>query len=105
MTQSVLPGFTPIACAAIGNSVPLIKEGRIRALAITSNKRLATLPDVATLDELAFKNQEAETMTGVFVPAGTPKTIVELLQKEISAIVRIPDVAARLLDFGVIPEG
>jgi tripartite-type tricarboxylate transporter receptor subunit TctC len=105
MTQSLLAGFTPIACGAIGNSVPLIKEGRIRALAITSNKRLATLPDVATLDELGFKNQQAETMTGVFVPAGTPRPIVELLQKEISTIVRMPDVAARLLEFGVIPEG
>lgn len=105
MVQSLLAGFTPIACAAIGNSVPLIKEGKIRALAITSNKRLATLPDVATLYELGFKNQQAETMTGVFVPAGTPRPIVELLQKEISTIVRMQDVAARLLDFGVIPEG
>jgi tripartite-type tricarboxylate transporter receptor subunit TctC len=105
MVQSLLAGFTPIACAAIGNSVPLIKEGKIRALAITSNKRLATLPDVATLYELGFKNQQAETMTGVFVPGGTPKPIVELLQKEISTIVRMQDVAARLLDFGVIPEG
>jgi tripartite-type tricarboxylate transporter receptor subunit TctC len=102
MVQSLLAGFTPIACAAIGNSVPLIKEGKIRVLAITSN---ATLPDVATLDELGFKNQQAETMTGVFVPGGTPRPIVGLLQKEISTIVRMPDVAARLLDFGVIPEG
>jgi tripartite-type tricarboxylate transporter receptor subunit TctC len=102
MVQSLLAGFTPIACAAIGNSVPLIKEGKIRVLAITSN---ATLPDVATLDELGFKNQQAETMTGVFVPGGTPRPIVGLLQKEISKIVRMPDVAARLLDFGVIPEG
>jgi tripartite-type tricarboxylate transporter receptor subunit TctC len=77
MTHSVLAGFTPIACGAIGNSVPLIKEGKIRVLAITSNKRLATLPDVATLDELGFKNQEAETMTGVFVPAGTPRPAAE----------------------------
>jgi tripartite-type tricarboxylate transporter receptor subunit TctC len=105
MTQSLLAGFTPIACGAIGNSVPLIKEGRMGALAITSDKRLATLPDVATLDELGFKNQQAETMTGVFVPGGTPRSIVELLQKEISTIVRMPDVAARLLDFCVIPEG
>jgi tripartite-type tricarboxylate transporter receptor subunit TctC len=101
----LLAGFTPIACAAIGNSVPLIKEEKIRALAITSNKRLATLPDVATLDELGFKSQQAETMAGVFVPGGTPRPIVELLQKEISTIVRMPEVAARLLNFGVIPEG
>jgi tripartite-type tricarboxylate transporter receptor subunit TctC len=44
-------------------------------------------------------------MTGVFVPAGTPRPTVDLLQKEISTIVRMPDVAARLLEFGVIPEG
>lgn len=105
MIQSVLGGFTPIACAAIGNSVPLIKEGKIRALAITTKAHLETLPNVPTLDELGIKNQEAETMTGVFVPAGTPKPIVELLQKEISAIVRMPDVKARLLDFGIVPEG
>ena len=105
MTQSLLAGFTPIACGAIGNSVPMIKEGRIRALAITSNKRLATLPDVATLDEFGFKNQQAETMTGVFVPAGTPQPIVQLLQTEISAIVQEPDINARLEDLGIVPEG
>jgi len=105
MIQSVLGGFTPIACGAIGNSVPLIKEGKIRALAITAREHLETLPDVPTLDELGIKNQDAETMTGVFVPAGTPKPIVELLQKEISAIVHMPDVKARLLDFGIVPEG
>jgi len=43
--------------------------------------------------ELGFKNQQAETMTGVFVPAGTPRPIVDLLQKGISTIVRMPDVA------------
>ena len=78
MTQSLLGGFTPVACAAIGNSVALIKQGRIRALAITVKKHLATLPNVPTLDELGIKNQEAETMTGVFVPAGTPQPIVQL---------------------------
>ena len=105
MTQSLLGGFTPIACGAIGNSVPLIKDGRIRALAITSKKRLETLPDVPTLDQLGIKNQEAETMTGVFAPAGTPTAIVELLQAEIAAIVRMPEIKARLLETGVVPEG
>jgi tripartite-type tricarboxylate transporter receptor subunit TctC len=105
MTQSLLGGFTPIACGAIGNSVPLIKQSKIRALAITSKKRLETLPEVPTLDELGIKDQEAETMTGVFVPAGTPKPIVELLQTEISAIVRMPDIKSRLLEGGIVPEG
>jgi tripartite-type tricarboxylate transporter receptor subunit TctC len=105
MIQSLLGGFTPIACAAIGNSVPLIKQGKIRALAITSKRRLETLPDVPTLDELGIKDEEAETMTGVFVPTGTPKLIVDLLQREIAAIVRLPDIRSLLLENGVVPEG
>jgi len=105
MIQSVLGGFTPITCAAIGNSVPLIKQGKIRALAITTKEHLESLPDVPTLDEIGIKNEEAETMTGVFVPAGTPKAVVDLLQKQIAAIVRMPDVKKRLLDFGVVPIG
>jgi tripartite-type tricarboxylate transporter receptor subunit TctC len=105
MVQSLLGGFTPVACAAIGNSVALIKQGRIRALAITVKKHLATLPNVPTLDELGIKNQEAETMTGVFVPAGTPQPIVQLLQKEISAVVQEPDINARLEELGIVPEG
>jgi tripartite-type tricarboxylate transporter receptor subunit TctC len=105
MTQSLLGGFTPIACAAIANSVALIKDGKIRALAITSRKHLETLPAVPTLDQLGIQDQEAETMTGVFVPAGTPQAIVELLQREISVIVQTPDVSAQLLELGIIPEG
>jgi len=105
MMQSVLGGFTPITCGAIGNSVSLIKDGKIRALALTSKQHLETLPDVPTLDELGIKNQEAETMTGVFVPAGTPQPVVDLLQKEIANIVQMPDVKTRLLDFGIVPQG
>jgi tripartite-type tricarboxylate transporter receptor subunit TctC len=71
MNQSILGGFTPIACSAFGNTAPLILQGKVRALAIASKKRLEALRNVPTLDELGIKNQEAETMTGVFVPAGT----------------------------------
>ena len=66
---------------------------------------LETLPDIPTLDELGIKDQEAETMTGVFVPAGTPKEIVNLLQKEISTIVNSAEIKPRLLEMGVVPEG
>jgi tripartite-type tricarboxylate transporter receptor subunit TctC len=105
MTQSLLGGHVPISCGAIGNSMALIKEGKIRALGITDKKRLETAPDVPTLDEMGIKDQEAETMTGVFVPAGTPKAVIDLLQREIAAIVKSPDVKARLLELGVVPEG
>ena len=105
MTQSLLGGHVPISCGAIGNSVALIKEGKIRALGITAKERLETLPDVQTLDEMGIKDMEAETMTGVFVPAGTPKPIVDLLQKEIAAIVKSADIKPKLLEMGVVPEG
>jgi tripartite-type tricarboxylate transporter receptor subunit TctC len=105
LTQSVLGGHTPIACSAIGNYMTMITEGKLRALAITAKKRMEAKPDIPTLDELGIKDQEAETMTGVFAPAGTPKEIVDLLQKEISAIVKAPDMKARLMELGIIAEG
>ncbi len=105
MTQSLLGSHTPIGCGALGNYVNLVKEGKLRALAVTAIKRSPSLPDIPTLEELGIKGQVGETMTGVFVPAGTPKAIVDLLQKEISAIVNAPDTKARLLELGVEAEG
>jgi len=105
LTQSLLGGHTPIACSALGNYANLIKEGKLRALSVAAKKRSPVIPNVPTLDELGIKGQEAETMTGVFVPAGTPKAIVDLLQREISAIVNTPDIKERLLSLGVEAEG
>ena len=59
------------------------------------------LPDVPTLDELGIKDQEAETMQGVLVPAGTPKEIVDFLQREIAAILSTPDVREKILALGL----
>lgn len=105
MAQSLIGGFTPISCNAISTTAALIKAGKVRALAVTSKERLDTLPDVPTLNEVGIKDQESETMAGVFVPAGTPQPIVELLQKEIAAIVHMPDIRRRLLDVATIPDG
>jgi tripartite-type tricarboxylate transporter receptor subunit TctC len=105
LITSILGGHTPIACSAIGNAMELITSKKIKVLAVTAKNRFETLPDVPTLDELGIKDEEAETMTGVFVPAGTPKAIVDLLQKEIHEFVDRPDVKKRILDLGVTPEG
>lgn len=105
MAQSLLGGFTPISCNAISTTAALIKAGKVRALALTSSQRLETLPDVPTLNEAGIKDQESETMAGVFVPAGTPQRIVDLLQKEIAAIVHMSDVKQRMLDVATIPDG
>lgn len=105
MTTSLLGGHTPIVCAALGNYVNLIQQGKLRALAVTSAKRSAALPNVPTLDEIGIKGQHAETMTGVFVPAKTPKPIVVLLQKEFAAVVNSPDIKTKLLQRGIEAEG
>jgi tripartite-type tricarboxylate transporter receptor subunit TctC len=105
MTTSLLGGHTPIVCSALGNYVNLIREGKLRGLAVTASKRSAALPDIPTLEEFGIKGQDAETMTGVFVPAGTPRPIVELLQREIATVVNTPDIEAKLLQAGVEAEG
>jgi tripartite-type tricarboxylate transporter receptor subunit TctC len=105
MTTSVLGGHTPIVCSALGNYMNMITSGKLRALSITAMKRTPVLPDVPTLEEMGIHGQDAETMTGVFVPAGTPKAIVDRLQREISEIVNAPDVKARLLELGIEASG
>jgi tripartite-type tricarboxylate transporter receptor subunit TctC len=103
--QSVVGGHTPMCFQAIPPATPLVKDGKLRALAITAKIRSPALPDVPTLDELGIKDQEAETMQGVLVPAGTPRPIVDLLQTEIARIVNLPDVRDKMLAMGLEPDG
>jgi tripartite-type tricarboxylate transporter receptor subunit TctC len=103
--QSVVAGHTPMSFQAVPPAAPLIKEGKLRALALTAKERSSLLPDVPTLDELGVKGQEAETMQGILVPAGTPQEIVDLLQREIATIIAMPDVKAKMLSLGIEPEG
>ena len=103
--QSVVGGHTPMCFQAIPPATPLVKDGKLRALAITAKTRSPALPDVPTLDELGIKGQEAETMQGVLVPAGTPRPIVDLLQAEIARIVNLPDVRDKMLAMGLEPDG
>ena len=103
--QSVVGGHTPMCFQAIPPATPLVKDGKLRALAITAKTRSPALPDVPTLDELGIKGQEAETMQGVLVPAGTPKPIIDLLQTEIARIVNLPDVRDKMLAMGLEPDG
>jgi tripartite-type tricarboxylate transporter receptor subunit TctC len=105
MTQSLLGGHTPVVCSALGNYVNLLKEGKLRGLAVTAKKRSMAMPDIPTLESFGIMDQEAETMTGVFVPTGTPKAIVDKLHSEFVAVVNDPDIKAKLLQAGVEAEG
>jgi tripartite-type tricarboxylate transporter receptor subunit TctC len=101
--QSTIAGHTPIVVTALPPAIANVKEGKLRALAVTSGKRSQGLPDVPTMAEAGIAGQEAETLTGFVVPARTPKAVVDLLHKEIVASVALPDVKQRLLALGFEP--
>ena len=97
---AVLGNQVPFGCQAIPPVTPHIQAGRVRGLGITSAKRHATMPDVPTLAELGFKDQESETITGLLVPAGTPAAVVKKLHGQVVRIMALPDVRKRLGELG-----
>lgn len=98
--QAVLGNQVPIGCQAIPPVTAHVKAGRLRALALTSAGRISALPDVPTMAEAGYKGQEAETMTGVLLPAGTPKAIVDKWYKESQRIAAQPDVRGKITEMG-----
>jgi tripartite-type tricarboxylate transporter receptor subunit TctC len=98
--QSTLAGHTPLAFTVLTAAVPHVKDGKLRALAVTTPKRSPTLPDVPTLTEAGLPDQEADTILGILVPARTPPSIIALLNREIGHAMSQPDVAERLTALG-----
>jgi tripartite-type tricarboxylate transporter receptor subunit TctC len=86
-------------------ALPQIKAGNVRALAVTSNKRFAGLPNVPTVAESGLPNYQATSWNGLSAPAGTPKPVIDRLNKEINAAVASPEIKARLLELGIAAQG
>ena len=101
--QATVGGHTPIAFTALPSSLSAVQSGQLRAIAVASAERAAGLPDVPTYAEQGVKDQDADTLTGIVAPAGTPKEIVDLLYREIAKIVAQPDVKERLTVLGFNP--
>jgi tripartite-type tricarboxylate transporter receptor subunit TctC len=101
--QATVGGHTPIAFTALPSSLSAIQAGQLRALGIAAPKRSASMPDVPTFAEQGIKDQDAETLTGIVAPAGTPKEIVDLLYREIAKAVAQPEVRDRLTTLGFDP--
>ena len=96
-------GHTPIAFTALPPAIEAVKGGQLRALGVAADKRVAALPDLPTFAEQGINGQEADTLTGIVVPAGTPKEIVDLIYREVAKAVAEPDVKAKLGALGFIP--
>lgn len=78
------------------SGVPLIKAGKLRALAVSSANRWHDLPDVPAVSELGYPGFDISFWVGIFAPAGTPQAVVDRLNREIAAVTQDPDVRARL---------
>jgi tripartite-type tricarboxylate transporter receptor subunit TctC len=99
----VVGGNVLLSFSNILTALPQVKAGRLRPIAITSAKRSAIAPDVATVAESGLPGFEAGTWYGIMVPVGTPRPIVDQLNAAIVRIVQLPDTREKLLAQGAEP--
>jgi len=97
---AVVGNQVQIGCTALPPTTPHIKAGRLRAIAVTSPKRSGAIADVPTMAEVGFKGQEADTLQGLLVPAGTSKAIVGKLHGQVVKMMAQPDVKSRIEGLG-----
>jgi tripartite-type tricarboxylate transporter receptor subunit TctC len=102
---STIGGHTPVIFTSISTAAGHVKQGTVRALAVTGAQRSPALPDVPTLAESGAPDQDSEIIAGLLVPGGTPPEIVERLNRETVKVVAMPDVRARLSALGFEPIG
>ena len=100
---STLQGQTPLTFTAGPLAIEHIKTGGLRALAVTSQRRLSVLPDVPTLAEAGVPDLVSEIMHGVLLPAGTSREIVQLLYREIARTVALPEIKRPFAALGYEP--
>jgi tripartite-type tricarboxylate transporter receptor subunit TctC len=96
-------GTVPASFQLLPNVIGAIKAGQGRALAVASTRRLAALPDVPTAAEAGVKGFESAAWFGFLAPKGTPRPVIERLNREVVAAVADPGVRARFNDFGAEP--
>jgi tripartite-type tricarboxylate transporter receptor subunit TctC len=99
--QDVLAGRVPLMCDNFSNVISHVRNGRLRAIALTGTKRIAQAPDVPTVGESGLPGFEISVWYGFAVPAATPKPVVQKLNREIAAALRQPPVAERLESLGL----
>ena len=103
--NATMGGQVEMASVALPAAVEMVKGGKVRGLAVTSNKRVAALPDVPTVAESGFPGFEDYTWVGVFAPSKTPPEVVQHLNSEINKILRSADFQAKLAGVGFEPVG
>ena len=100
----MLGGQISIAFLNVAGAMPQMRANQIRPVAVTTLKRSGVLPDLPTMND-SMPGFEVNSWYGMMAPAGTPKAIVQLLQREAAKALKLPDVAEKLRDFGLDPVG
>jgi len=101
----MIAGRTQFLMGAVLTAVPHVKEGRLRALAVTGKKRIQSLPDLRTLEESGLTGLVVTTWQGIFAPAGTPAATLSRINAEIVRAVRSPDLRPKIEAQDMDPTG
>ena len=101
----LIGGQVQVMMDGLPSALPHVKAGRLRALAVTSQKRSPAAPDLPTIAESGYPDFYADAWSGLFAPRGTPKAIVDKLALEVQRILRLPEVRERFAGLGAEPVG
>jgi tripartite-type tricarboxylate transporter receptor subunit TctC len=99
-TAGLMGGETNLMFATAASAMPGIKSGRLKPLAVTSMKRIESLPQVQTVSEAGFADLVAGSWQGIFVPIGTPREVVDRLFPVVTQVMKDPEVVSRLKNGG-----
>jgi tripartite-type tricarboxylate transporter receptor subunit TctC len=102
--MDVLAGNVDLMVSSVPSALQQIKAGKLRALAVTSAKRSTSLPDVPTVAESGYPGMDVSTWYGLFVPAGTPHSVVETVHGAVNKLLARPDVVAAIHEQGAEPQ-
>ena len=105
LKQELLAGRLQVGGDQLSSSLADIRRGKLRALATNASKRIPELPDVPTVRELGYPGLEADGWNGLFVPAKTPRDVIDRLQREIVAAVKHPENVKRFGELAAEPVG
>ena len=102
-STDLIGGQITAAFPGVGIALPHVKQGRLRALGVTSLQRAKAMPDLPTISEAGLKGFEVISWYGLLAPAGTPQDIVQKINSEVLRTMREPDAVERLASFGAEP--
>ena len=101
----IISGNVELYMSSVPTLIGHIKQGKLRALAVTSANRVDDIPNVPTINESGYKGFDAVTWFGLLAPAGTPKDVIAKLNAEFNKALKLPDLNKRLSDEGADPAG